>query len=638
MSIKSFSEAALEAIASKERDKIVKIILSAKPDKFWIDIWKKHGKELDWPTTFLGAILQEKKWVPDPIRDFIMNSAEDLLDAIRDMAEGKNNPTTPKETETSTTTLMTLKGQMMKIADSDTLFSLMGAIQKSGKREELLAVSGSEEYINNIIERLIAQKDDENLKKTVQVILGDSKVKPPKFEAEIIIEVSKRKGLNDVLTKMGEKKRECFFSHLKSVGALGEYLDLLESRSADSKSAWQVEVEIERIHKKSINYKVDWAKDFAKKTAREINPVARKFWDWVDSRVFFFLFSVLLSALMTIVGVAWGIPILTGGGILLGIIVMLFSWLSSGILPVLSLIFKKQIYPESIRKIGFWLTTVGLGGMLLRGMIHGPEAIIALALLITLIAFVMWVTKFQSEKIYWIILAAGFLMFLLTYTFPENYSAICRSISKGNKLWIANTDVRANLTDVKAIVREGYVKKNVGTIYDTTFKVVSGASLPKGLGIRYFDFKDEIKTSENGIPFIRIMVPDSVNEYHEDGPQYYIEANLVEVNRGSSALSFLPFGKKDLGVETAVDGNYSVKKDGIDGKEVWKIVSQTDNPFKVEGLPVGKDFSISGDDYEYSPNGNASKWIKIPLCETRQARSSLWLTLAKGRSVEIIFS
>jgi hypothetical protein len=594
MSVKSFTEAAVEAVASRSRDKIVDFVLSQKPDEFWIMLWKKHGTLIDWPTTILNAILQDVKSIPDPVRDFIMNTSEDLIDAISKKAKSYDDgsspsPSTPHALPTQPS--HTLRDGMMKIVDSAKLSDFMDGLQRTGRRNELLQVSGTENYIGLLVESIIDNKDDDaELKKIAESALG--KKTAEKLTTEVELNAATRVKVSQVLGRLGNKKAGYFFYFVGLMHKnIDGYLDALEARTEA-----EIEAEIEKIYSHSVSAHLAVAADYAKKVKPKVVSAGKKFWGWVEPRMFFLAVSVVIAIGTIGTGIVFSIPVLIGGGILLGMMIAACAWLFSGVLPLFSLVLKKQLYPDSIKKLGFWIACVGSLSMMIRGIIHGPEALIALVIILVATALVMQITKFKSEKAYWVILGIMIALFSLTYVMPKDYSAICRSLSKGNKLWIADRNARATKTDIKATIREAYTKKFINSVYDSSLKIVKEVHLPKGFGVRYFDFNDEVKISKNGIPFAQIAIPDSNNEYHEEGPFYFVEANLIEVNQGSDILSFLPIGKKDLGLETSPDGSYSVKtwKEGF--KQTKRIVFNTDSIF-VEDLPVGKKWIMSGAAY-----------------------------------------
>lgn len=644
-SIKSFTGSVLEALASKERDKVVAFIIKLRPDQFWIDLWKKHGNLLDWPTTILNAILQDTKSVPEPIRDFVMNSSEDLLDAIRNLAEGKtsneNNPTpaSPSTPATVIGPVSSIKNGMLKIGDIDTVNNFIKAVKDTGRGDEILNLSGEEAFIDEVINKILELKDDNtNLKQFAETILGKKKDQA-RLAIASLIKVSQHNLVYSVYDAAAKEKQKTFLAHIDHLGNANDYLTKLEALTDV-----QIQKELNEVYLHSPAGDIAKIKTIAKRNGRKISRetivVGRKVWGWLEPKIFLLALSILMAAAAVLTGLFFGKPILIGAGVLVGLMIAVGAWLSSGVFPLASLILTKQVFPDIIKKAAFWVAIGGGYAMLLRGIIHGPEAIIALTVVLVVTALVMQITKFKTDKVYWINAGILIALFSLTYVFPRNYEVICRSVSKGDKLWVADKSVRANMTDVKATIREAYTKKFINNVYelqgDSTLKITRDIHLVKGLGVRYYDFNGEVKVSKNGIPYVEIGIADSFNEYQEDGPKYCVEANLIEVNQGKGLLSFIPIGKRDLGVETSIDGDYSVKKWAEGTKELWKVTSKTNNPFKVENLPVGKkSFKIIGGNYKYSFDNQ--NWGVIRPNELRDTESSVWINLASGQSVEIMF-
>lgn len=148
--------------------------------------------------------------------------------------------------------------------------------------------------------------------------------------------------------------------------------------------------------------------------------------------------------------------------------------------------------------------------------------------------------------------------------------------------------------------------------------------------------KPQTQTTLKQNEIVRIVNPDSSGIVVEG-------ETFVEIRRQNNDGSFINDEAFFVQQQKFVQGNYEVFPNAYtpecaiskNGK-IWKVVSITDEPFKIENLPLGKKFfKISGGDYLYSSDGQS--WDKIKPDETRKTDASVWLTLAKGQSVEIVY-
>jgi hypothetical protein len=641
MSAKSMTQSMVEAIASKERDKIIDWIIALKPNQFWKDLWDKHGTKLDWPTTIMNAILQDIKVVPDPIRDFVMNSSEDLLDRIRNIATGKitaeKSSATPDATDSTPAYSMT--DGMLKIEDTAIMNAFITAITSTGRSKEIMKLAGTEDYIDGIVARIVhlsANPDD--LKQFVETLLG--KKDRAKLETANRLKIRKYLKVKLAFNSIPEKKQVAFLHHLSHQGAQAdEYLNDLQALSVK-----EIKKEMNAVYRESFSGNLDLTEAVIKrnfnKAKNEGKILGRRLSDWLEPRMFFLVLSLLASVGTILTGVFFNKPALIGTGIIVGLMIIACAWLFTGVLPLLSILFQRELFPSFIKKMGFWIVTGGLFAMLLHGAIHGFEAVVALILVTGLTILAMQITKFQTPKTYWIILSILVCLFSLTYIFPKNYAAICKSVNKNNKLWQTVTNTRSNVTDVKSMIRGGFTQKYIDKVYDTTGKIVKDVHLEKGLGVRYFDFQGDVKVTKKGIPLIQIMVPDQFNEYSDDAPTYLVEADKINVDQGAGLLSFIPIGKRELGVETSPDGKYSIKKWAEGGKEIWKITFKTDELIVVEDMPVGKTWIMSGaafGDVKYKDPITGKENSYMFNYPSKNSQSSLEMKGISGLTITVTF-
>lgn len=343
-----------------------------------------------------------------------------------------------------------------------------------------------------------------------------------------------------------------------------------------------------------------------------------------------FAISVMTIIALMLTGAALNIPTLVGGGTIFAIMLGLVTYMFTGILPILSLIIGHTIILPQIKKFFFWTACSGALTMMLMRLNWFPGGIEAtICGIIVMFVFYMGFSAFKikSDTPYVVIMLLLLCLYGLTYIFPRNFEAISLQVSSRNKNFISNSWSGSNEREANSMTRVGFTKAYVHSIRDTNGNIMEEEHLAKGQVLQYFNFKEKLFISLNSQPFIKVLIPNKHGEYGDI--VRLIPEKFINYNTGKNVFQ-------------EADGSYSVKitkeKKILNPKLVWEIISNTNKPFKIGGLPIEKKlFSISGGDYEFCFNNKKGTWRKLPVSEQREVKSSLWLSLEKGESIEMTF-
>jgi hypothetical protein len=258
---------------------------------------------------------------------------------------------------------------------------------------------------------------------------------------------------------------------------------------------------------------------------------------------------IILFLLIPIVLIAMGPIIFTGVAFVLAIILFTVAYAPIGITKAL---FGHEPVPRIVKLIVGWLAVAGWVGMMYPTATNWVVVLILLfvGIITTVFSKTNIIEKVIVPVVIILTVSAG-----IREVFPDTYRASTRWMTSNGKMGVAYVDRQSLMSEGTTSsnfakpIKDIFLYKidkmritNTGIIWskDSILRVLS----PKDTGI-----------TVNGLLFIKVQIPDENGSYI-DGPEYWVEADLIDIASRRSLLSKseeLKDSEKELTQEPAVN-------------------------------------------------------------------------------------
>lgn len=353
------------------------------------------------------------------------------------------------------------------------------------------------------------------------------------------------------------------------------------------------------------------------------------FFSWATAKAenIFRILVVAVTAILLdlIIGTWMNNPVVLGIGFVAALAIFFALWTPTGfVLAKLGII--KKVYSEFIGGAFFWLAFAGFIRMCFPKVSSGTELMLGTIIFWVLNAsFNVALARKSTLPIRLamavvIIMATGAVIKIIvpdTFVSWDSYlTAQRKSIDERRNQKTMVLAARAKMM-TRVAERESSIYENkAGVLTLVADKVLEQNQV--AMVVKDTVTGMPIEVVVEGETFVKIQLLNAVGTFSK-GDTFYVQPQIFrQGNYEVYPSEYVP--------------EYVLSKNG----KIWKVISMTDKPFKIEDLPISKKFfKISGGNYQYSSDGQ--NWDMIKPDESRKTDSSIWLSLASGESVDIRF-